>query len=83
MTRKTQDCQAEPRALSFAPVSAAMETPCQNICAVDGRLGLCIGCGRTLAEIANWQRFSDTERRIIMAQLAARLGNKSAASPSD
>lgn len=60
-----------------------METPCRNICAVDGRLGLCIGCGRTLAEIANWQRFSDAERRVIMAQLPARLGDKPAACPAD
>lgn len=60
-----------------------METPCQNICAIDGRLGLCIGCGRTLVEIANWQRFSDAERRVIMAQLPARLGAKPAACPPD
>jgi hypothetical protein len=48
-------------------------TPCIQVCAVSGVTGLCIGCGRTLAEIAAWGRLSEPERRAIMAALPARL----------
>jgi predicted Fe-S protein YdhL (DUF1289 family) len=35
--------------------------------------GLCVGCGRTLEEIARWSVMSGEERRAIMAELAARI----------
>ncbi|MBL8383166.1 MAG: DUF1289 domain-containing protein [Burkholderiales bacterium] len=35
----------------------------------DGRL--CIGCGRTLDEIANWSRASDAARRAVWRRLRA------------
>jgi predicted Fe-S protein YdhL (DUF1289 family) len=47
-------------------------TPCLQICAIDGASGLCLGCYRTLKEVAAWGRFSDAERAEIMAGLAAR-----------
>ena len=49
-----------------------IETPCVKICVVDGESGLCLGCHRTLAEVAGWTRFGDAERREIMAALPAR-----------
>ena len=52
---------------------AAPSTPCVKVCAVDGQTGLCVGCGRTLAEIAAWGRLSEAERREIMGQLPERL----------
>jgi len=39
---------------------------------VDGASGLCLGCFRTLPEIAQWERFSDGERTELMAALPAR-----------
>ena len=39
---------------------------------VDGQSGLCLGCLRTLAEIAEWSRFSDADRDVILAELPAR-----------
>ena len=50
-----------------------METPCVNVCLLDSEFGLCLGCGRTLDEIANWASMTDGERRVIMAALPARL----------
>lgn len=49
-----------------------METPCVDICKIDEQTGLCLGCGRTIAEIAGWASMTSTERRRIMAELAAR-----------
>lgn len=47
-------------------------TPCVKVCMVDGQSGLCLGCLRTLAEIAEWSRFSDADRDVILAELPAR-----------
>ena len=43
------------------------------MCLLDDETGTCIGCGRTLAEIAAWATMSDAERRAIMAGLPARM----------
>jgi len=47
-------------------------TPCIKLCAVDGTSGYCLGCRRTLPEIAGWERLSEQERTDIMAALPAR-----------
>jgi len=47
-------------------------TPCIKVCMVDGQSGLCLGCFRTLPEIARWERFSDKERLALMAALPSR-----------
>jgi predicted Fe-S protein YdhL (DUF1289 family) len=52
---------------------AAIETPCTKVCIVEHSSGLCLGCGRTLGEIANWTAFADRERSRIMAELPARI----------
>jgi hypothetical protein len=49
-------------------------TPCVKVCIVDGESGLCLGCQRTLPEIAGWAKLSDEARAEIMAGLPARKG---------
>jgi predicted Fe-S protein YdhL (DUF1289 family) len=50
-----------------------IETPCNKVCVVDPLSELCIGCGRSLAEIAGWIGFEPGERARIMAELPGRL----------
>ena len=50
-----------------------VETPCIKLCVLDPATNHCLGCGRSLDEIARWTAFSDEERRRIMAELPARL----------
>ena len=52
----------------------AIATPCIQVCAIDGESGLCLGCFRTLQEIAGWSRFTDAERAGLMAELPGRRG---------
>lgn len=47
-------------------------SPCINICRMDAASGLCLGCARTLDEIARWAQASEAERRAILAALPAR-----------
>jgi predicted Fe-S protein YdhL (DUF1289 family) len=49
-------------------------TPCVKVCLIDGESGLCIGCQRTLPEVASWSRLTDAERARIMTQLPGRRG---------
>jgi uncharacterized protein len=49
-----------------------IETPCIKICTMDAASGLCVGCGRTLDEIARWGSMSDSERATIMRMLPDR-----------
>lgn len=49
-------------------------SPCVKVCVVDGESGLCLGCFRTLREIAGWGRLSEAERAAVMAELPGRRG---------
>ena len=48
-----------------------IESPCVNICQLDD-YGVCLGCFRTLDEIARWQRMTENERSTVMAALAGK-----------
>ena len=67
-----------PRALSCRPASPRqlmtdIESPCNKVCTVDPISRLCVGCGRSLAEIEGWIRFGAAERARIMAEVPRRL----------
>jgi predicted Fe-S protein YdhL (DUF1289 family) len=80
------ECHVHP--IAFAPASTMVahdlslrlgndirrmiETPCVNICTLDARSGLCLGCGRTIDEIARWATMSADERRRVMLELPER-----------
>jgi len=51
-------------------------TPCIKICVIDPASKLCQGCGRSLAEIAQWSGMSETQRLAVMAQLPKRLAER-------
>jgi len=46
-----------------------IETPCINIRTLDARSGRCLGCARTVDEIARCASMSAAERARIMAAL--------------
>lgn len=51
---------------------AEVQSPCVKICVVHPVEGLCVGCLRTVAEIAAWSRLTPAERAAVMADLPAR-----------
>ena len=57
---------------SIPGLPRAVASPCIQLCAVDAASGLCLGCRRTLAEIAGWSRLTEAERARILAELPAR-----------
>jgi len=52
----------------FSPAPKPILSPCIGICRLRAD-GLCEGCHRSGEEIANWVRYSDTERRFLMEQV--------------
>jgi predicted Fe-S protein YdhL (DUF1289 family) len=49
-----------------------MKSPCIKVCQMDPARGVCIGCCRTLDEIARWGAMNDKERTAVMQQLPTR-----------
>jgi len=48
-------------------------TPCVDICVIDQKTKLCVGCGRTSGEISAWRSMSERERVALMKLLPGRL----------
>jgi predicted Fe-S protein YdhL (DUF1289 family) len=59
-------------------------SPCISVCVVDPRgTGVCVGCGRTLGEIAAWIDMPDDARRDVLARLPGRLAALRSRPPAD
>ena len=52
--------------------SPGVASPCTSVCTLDGATGFCLGCARTLDEIADWRRLTDEERLAVLARLDER-----------
>ncbi len=62
--------------VSAAPPSPiAIESPCVKICQIDDD-GLCVGCDRTLDEIAGWGSWPAERRDAVMMALPTRRALK-------
>ena len=48
-------------AVSAEPV----KSPCTSVCKMDERTGWCLGCMRTIDEIAGWSRMDDAKRLVV------------------
>ena len=47
-------------------------SPCMSICHMKLSLGRCVGCYRTLDEVAAWADMPDVDKRAVWLQLLAR-----------
>jgi predicted Fe-S protein YdhL (DUF1289 family) len=56
-----------------------IQSPCNRVCTLDPASGICLGCGRSLAEIARWTQMSDAERERLMSDLDRRVQSRPSA----
>ena len=49
-----------------------VQSPCVKLCVVHPEERLCVGCYRTIEEIAGWSRLTEAERIAIMTDLPSR-----------
>jgi predicted Fe-S protein YdhL (DUF1289 family) len=59
-------------AMSFVSKPRGVKSPCVNVCVMDEDSGYCLGCKRTLDEIAGWGAAPDSERLKVIARLQER-----------
>jgi len=52
--------------------TSPVPSPCISVCRIDAATGLCVGCTRTLDEIAAWGVLDDGARRAVWAAIACR-----------
>ena len=50
----------------------SIPSPCISVCRLDPSSGWCLGCARTIAEIAAWGSLDDAGKRAVWALLPAR-----------
>jgi len=55
---------------------AGVASPCISVCRIDPVTGLCVGCARTLEEIAAWSTLDDAARRNVWNSIATRRANE-------
>ena len=48
-----------------------VESPCINVCKIEN--DVCIGCGRTLEEIAHWSEMTDVDKEQVNANLQNKI----------
>nr|WP_312968543.1 DUF1289 domain-containing protein [Brucella intermedia] len=51
---------------------STIESPCILVCTIDTETSFCLGCARTLDEIARWSSMSAEERTAVLSLLADR-----------
>lgn len=49
-----------------------IESPCVKLCVIHPEERLCVGCYRSIEEIATWSRLSPNDRRAVIVDLPAR-----------
>jgi len=54
------------------PGDSGVASPCISVCALDASTGWCLGCFRTIDEIAAWGALDDEAKREVLSRLPAR-----------
>jgi len=49
-----------------------IKSPCTNVCEIDDRSRLCIGCYRNEYEVFNWIHFSEKQKKLVLLKLKNR-----------
>jgi len=55
---------------------AYVKSPCVRVCRVDPASRLCVGCWRSLDEIAGWGAMTPEQRQAVLAALPGRRRNR-------
>lgn len=57
--------------IELVPPLSEVPSPCTGVCTIADD-DLCLGCARTVGEIAEWYAAEDSRRRAILEEVAAR-----------
>lgn len=51
---------------------ATVPSPCVGVCSIDRETRFCLGCFRSMEEIAHWSRYDDARRLQVVEALRQR-----------
>lgn len=51
---------------------APVASPCNNVCRIDADSGWCLGCWRSIDEIAGWSRLDEAGKQAVLDALRLR-----------
>ena len=63
--------------------AAPVLSPCISVCRIDDATGLCVGCLRTLDEIAAWGMLDDDARRDVWRAIDERRAPRAGATGTE
>ena len=69
----TERLRARARQVLAKDESEPVPSPCQSICSMNAKNGLCLGCLRTLQEIAQWSQANQQVKRQVWLNIQSRL----------
>ena len=49
-----------------------MKSPCINVCKLNSAQNICVGCYRSIGEIASWSSLTDKEKQIVLVNAEKR-----------
>jgi len=49
-----------------------LTSPCVGVCQINAKTKFCLGCFRTLREVAHWSRYDDDQKREVLLALRER-----------
>ncbi|MDC1171399.1 DUF1289 domain-containing protein [Alphaproteobacteria bacterium] len=52
--------------------SAQITSPCIGVCQINAKTKFCLGCWRSLREVAHWSRYTTTEKLAVLQDLRQR-----------
>ncbi|WP_298232775.1 DUF1289 domain-containing protein [uncultured Azohydromonas sp.] len=61
-----------PATARAAAAATPVGSPCTGVCRMDPATGWCLGCARTIDEIAGWSTLDDAARRAVWLRLPPR-----------
>jgi uncharacterized protein len=67
---------AEPRRSPVGGTAGPVPSPCISVCVLDADGALCLGCFRTLDEIAAWSLLDADAKRGVLAALPERRASR-------
>ena len=53
-----------------------VKSPCVAVCKIDYESGYCIGCKRTIEEIANWSILNNQQKKKILTKVKSKNTSK-------
>jgi hypothetical protein len=77
--KSARELLAQRAGMVAAGTGEDVPSPCISVCRMDAQGELCLGCLRTLDEIAAWGRMGDADKRDVWAQIAIRIAKETQA----